>query len=1615
MPFLLRLARFALLIPALIVAAASASAATVPLASALDSPDLAWTTGGAATWTGQTTTTHDGTDAAFVTGLTTVDSETWLETTLPGPGVLTWQWRLDASADRASDLDLLTGEDTVPTLSLTETTPWTAARVALNSDGPIKVRWRFRRDADAPAATLDTAFLDTVAYARFGPLTLQSPTGLTATRLTVRWNALADATAYAVEFGTTADFSASTLTDQVDAPATSVTLRDLLPATTYHYQVVAYGPDVISVFSATSTFTTPALQRPANDAFVAPAALAGVSGSTATTNLDASTEAEEPAEHRASVWFTWTAPTAGRWRFTATSTALADGPEPSLFAYLGSTLDALASVASSENDPGIATLEFDADAAVTYRLALSSPEATTGPATLAWQRLALYTPPANDAFAAATVLSGPAGVLETTNLHATAEATEPAPASNTVWFRWTAPASGLFTVSTVGSAIPTTLATYSGTALGALTLLATDGGPADPSASFLATAGTTYRVVLDGQNEAEGNLRLAWSLAIPTVPQTITFPALPDTGIDAEPFVLQATSTSGLDVVFSVVSGPATLDAESATLTLTGLSGVVTLRASQPGNGTHLPASPVTVSFTVRPPPANDSATTPTVLSGASGTVNATLLFATTAPGDPFPARHSIWFRWTAPALGIWAVTTTGGATPATVAVLAGPSPDELDLLAGDSDADSFGQVSLPVNAGQTYYVSLDSHEPAAAAVRLTWNLAPPSTPQTISVEPLPNLDVDAAPFSLTASATSELPVTFALVSGPATLDGDVLSPTGRPGLVTLRATQPGDAVFLAAPPVTFSFSVRPPPANDTAANAIRLSGATGTTTGTNLYATTDASDPYPASRSVWWRWTAPAIGTWKVDTSGGAFITALTVLAGPSLDELELVAADARPDVSGRVSLPVTAGTVYYVALDSLEGAQGAVRLAWSLDPPSLPQTITFDQDLPNVLVDAPGVFLYATVNSDLPILFTASGPAALEGDYLSLTGAPGTVTLRATQSGDATRLPAPPVTRTFSVTKPPKPKITLKDLVQPYTGAPCEVSATVVPAPRFAELEFTYNGSSELPIHAGTYAVVATADDARATGKLVITKANVVVTALDQRKLAGQDNPAPVLSYDGFLGTDDETTLDTAPARRPATTSTATKTSPAGTYPIRPAGASSPDYNFTYVQGKLLVDSFAGRYEALLLAPDTGWPAAKLEFTIAASGADFTGKLHLPAEPEPLALKGTLVLDSTEDTAAASLTLNRPGGTYTLALVIPFLGDFTASLALPGAIIGTTETGQRVFVPAPKETLAWSGAHTLLLTGATPAREQLAATLTASQLDALFPWSLLAYPAGASHATAAIDAKGNLVLLGRLADGTPLTATLPPDHLGAYRLWVQPLLKRAQTYLAGPLDLAPHPTVPNRRYLSSAAGAQTLLWQKAPAPTVPKPKSPDAAYRAGFGPLLLSATLDPWLPPAPKKNTPAISLPQRLRLTANPTATGTLQFAFTAPLAQGPADQTASTLPFSRPPTAATLSPALSFTPLPPAVGPTDTTAWKVAIVAATGAISGSFTVSYPGPTGPAAKPLTRVLSFTGVLRQSPSAQDPLIGGGVILFNPNGSPAGTEQTSAELRFTVPAAPPAP
>jgi subtilisin family serine protease len=130
---------------------------------------------------------------------------------------------------------------------------------------------------------------------------------------------------------------------------------------------------------------------------------------------------------------------------------------------------------------------------------------------------------------------------------------------------------------------------------------------------------------------------------------------------------------------------------------------------------------------------------------------------------------------------------------------------------------------------------------------------------------------------------------------------------------------------------VQLSLKMSVPPANDTFANRLPLSGPSVTTAGNNDNGTKEPGEPLHAGntggKSVWWTWTATSAGPVRVATTGSAFDTTLGVYTGTSVGVLTLIAGD---DDSGgwpasAVTFAAVAGTSYQIAVDGFDDGFGA------------------------------------------------------------------------------------------------------------------------------------------------------------------------------------------------------------------------------------------------------------------------------------------------------------------------------------------------------------------------------------------------------------------------------------------------------------------------------------------------------------------------------------------------------------------------------------------------------------------------------------------------------------------------------------------------------------------
>jgi hypothetical protein len=129
--------------------------------------------------------------------------------------------------------------------------------------------------------------------------------------------------------------------------------------------------------------------------------------------------------------------------------------------------------------------------------------------------------PGRDEFTNAASIMAVSNSVRGASFSATREAAEPGyrglNTSNSVWYSWRAPGTGIVTFDTRGSAIDTVLAVFTGNSLNTLVEIASDddsGGFHSSSVSWNAVAGTDYRVLIDGVTGETGNYVCNWNLEI---------------------------------------------------------------------------------------------------------------------------------------------------------------------------------------------------------------------------------------------------------------------------------------------------------------------------------------------------------------------------------------------------------------------------------------------------------------------------------------------------------------------------------------------------------------------------------------------------------------------------------------------------------------------------------------------------------------------------------------------------------------------------------------------------------------------------------------------------------------------------------------------------------------------------------------------------------------------------------------------------------------------------------------------------------------------------------------------------------------------------------------------
>lgn len=252
------------------------------------------------------------------------------------------------------------------------------------------------------------------------------------------------------------------------------------------------------------------------------------------SNVDATEEAGEPYDVFAaghSVWFQWEATTSE----VVTIDTCNSEFSTSLTVFAGTELDTLAEVGydSSSNGrfcPDAAGVTFRPETGTTYSIMIDGngfgfPEGPSPVTQGSFELKVAKTPsPPNDNFADPVVLSGSVGgssysaSTQGFNWNATKEAGEPDHGGDqggaSIWYEWTAPASGKAELGACSFSFDFFLGLYTGSSVGALTPVPLESRPVPCFINFVASAGTTYRIALDGKFDIGTGMPKMGSLGI---------------------------------------------------------------------------------------------------------------------------------------------------------------------------------------------------------------------------------------------------------------------------------------------------------------------------------------------------------------------------------------------------------------------------------------------------------------------------------------------------------------------------------------------------------------------------------------------------------------------------------------------------------------------------------------------------------------------------------------------------------------------------------------------------------------------------------------------------------------------------------------------------------------------------------------------------------------------------------------------------------------------------------------------------------------------------------------------------------------------------------------------
>ncbi|TDX01980.1 MBG domain-containing protein [Dinghuibacter silviterrae] len=692
----------------------------------------------------------------------------------------------------------------------------------------------------------------------------------------------------------------------------------------------------------------------------------------------------------------------------------------------------------------------------------------------------------------------------------------------------------------------------------------------------------------------------------PTITTTATSTSVPGT--------YPITATGAVDPNYTIAYVAGTLTVGKAVLTVTGTSPTMTYGSAVPALGV--------------------------IYSGFVGSDNASSL--TTQPTSTTTATS-------ASTVGAYAVTPSGGVaanytfsylpgsltiTPATLSV----TPDPQTMTYG-------GTVPSPLTVSYSGFVNGDGPSVVTTAPTVTTTATSASSVGT---------------YPITASGAAATNYVFTYNTGTLTIGPAGLTITPAPASMTYGGTVPaftanysgfvnGDnaSSLTTAPTITTTATSSSVPGTYpiTASGAVdpnyTISYSPGTLTVGKAVLTVTGTSP-----TMTYGGAVPALGVIYSGFVGSDNASSLTTQPTSTTTATSASAVGAYPVTpSGGVaanytfnylpgSLTITPATLTVTPTDQTMSYGGTVP-----SPLTVGYSGFVNGDGPSVVTTAPTVTTTGTSASSVgtyPI--TASGAAATNYTFTYNTG-----TLTISPVG----LTITPVNASMAYGG------TVPAFTANYTGfvnGDNASSLTIQPTLSTAAT------STSVP---GTYPITASgAVDPNYTityntGTLTVGKAVLTITGANTTMTYGSAVPALSVTYSGFVGSDNASSLTTLPT----VTTTATSISPVGTYPITASGAAAANYTFAYLPGTLTVQR-----ATVTVTPNN----ASMTYggTVPSLSVSYTGFVNG---------EGSGVLTSIP-TATTTATSTSPAGTYPI----------TASGAAAANYTFTYNTGTLTVSPA-------------------------------------------------------------------------------------------------------------------------------------------------------------------------------------------------------------------------------------------------------------------------------------------------------------------------------------------